>query len=88
MNLDLFGSSERNREKVCVCRIPSRILCHLCISRSLQAGWPSVNAVYDLATRMKKARKEPGDDSSTPWISLELKRFLPDCFPEYVVTKL
>jgi hypothetical protein len=46
-----------------------------------------MNAVYDLATRMKKAQKESGDDSWTPWVSFELKRFLPDCFPDHVVTK-
>ena len=45
-----------------------------------------MNAVHDLATRMKKARKESGDESWVPWIPFELKRFLPDCFAEHVVT--
>ena len=41
---------------------------------------------HDLATRMKKARKESGDESWVPWVPFELKRFLPDCFGEHVIT--
>lgn len=51
-----------------------------------QAGWPSMNAVHDLATRMKKSRKESGDESWVPWVPFELRRFLPDCFAEHVIT--
>lgn len=45
-----------------------------------------MNAVHDLATRMKKSRKESGDESWVPWVPFELRRFLPDCFDEHVIT--
>jgi hypothetical protein len=50
-----------------------------------QAGWPQVNAVHQLATKLKKVVKESGDKSWKPWLAVELKQFLPDSFPEYLV---
>ena len=51
-----------------------------------QAGWPQMNAVHELATRMKKSVRDSGDNDWVPWVSVEMKRFLPDCFQEYLVT--
>ena len=44
-----------------------------------------MNAVHELATRLKKAVKESGDAGWKPWVAVEVKRFLPDCFPEFLV---
>ena len=44
-----------------------------------------VNAVHQLATKLKKVVKESGDKSWKPWLPVELKQFLPDSFPEYLV---
>ena len=51
-----------------------------------QAGWPQMNAVHELATRMKKSVRDSGGKDWVPWVSVEMKRFLPDCFQEYLVT--
>ena len=45
-----------------------------------------MNAVHELATRMRKLVKESGDNAWKPWVPFEIKRFLPDCFPDYLVT--
>ena len=50
--------------------------------------WPPHNALRELATRIKTMAKDADDKSWIPFVAAELKRFLPDCFPEHVVTLL
>ena len=45
-----------------------------------------MNAVHDVVTGMKKARKHSGDESWIPCAPLGMKQLLKDCFSEYVIT--
>ena len=70
---------------------PEEVGLFVCLSvavrgmRRAQAGWPQINAVHELATRRKKAQKDAGDSTWEPWVAFEIKRFLPDCFPEHLL---
>ena len=57
----------------------------LCICFAVKAGWPQMNAVHELSYRMKKAVRESGDSKWVPWVPFEIKKFLPDSFPDYLV---
>ncbi len=54
-----------------------------------QEWWPDINAVREIATKVKKAKKgREHDDNLKPYIFADLKKFLPTCFNEHVVVNL
>ena len=44
-----------------------------------------MNAVHELTNKMKKAIRDSGDTKWVPWVPFEIKKSLPDSFPDYLV---
>jgi hypothetical protein len=83
--LEELGLAPFFPEEVCVSPFSSGFLASFWFCLAAKAGWPQINAVHQLRSKMKKAVKDSGDASWVPWVPFEIKKFLPDSFPEYLV---
>ena len=56
---------------------------------ALPEAWPPLNAVRELATQLKKLRKGRESDSDfSPFVAVDLAKFLPDDFAEFKPVRL
>ena len=52
-------------------------------------AWPPLNAVRELATQLKKLRKgRESDNDFSPFVAVDLAKFLPDDFAEFKPVRL